>query len=171
MPQSEHSQDSSTQMDKMRRSSHRTPRGHPAPFWNCLCPDQVRAFPSAMRYPRALWSGHQGVHHGGTGAAPSISVSGHVCHTGLFLLGDTRNGFYAQVVRFGGFGQAVSQTGDPGCLFLAVHKPPPCRMTGLAHVPQEAGAPLPADLLVESPKGAQGPRVDHKAELRQRKGS
>lgn len=40
-----------------------------------------------------------------------------------------------------------------------------------SQVPQEAGTPPPTDLLVESPKGAQGPRVDHEAELQQRKRS
>lgn len=40
-----------------------------------------------------------------------------------------------------------------------------------SQVPQEAGTPPPIDLLVESPKGAQGPRVGHEAELQQRKRS
>lgn len=127
----------------MRLSSHQTPWGRPAPFWNCLCLDQVCASPSARRRPRTAWSGRQGVHHSDLWAAPSplrLSAARHLCHTALFLLGDTKSGFRAQVFSFGGFGQTISQTGGPACLWQCT-SPPPCRMTGLTPVPQEANAP------------------------------
>lgn len=66
-------------------------------------------------------------------------TAGHLCHR--HVPGGTSHqgvGFHAQVFSFRRFGQTISPTGGPACLFLAVHKPPLCAVpspTGSRHTP------------------------------------
>lgn len=92
---------------------------------------------------------------------PSLSTAGHLCHTGMFQLACPTKEWASMLMSSAfvdlakPFPQLVAL---PACFWQCIN-----RHSVQSQVPQEAGTPPPTDLLVESPKGAQGPRVGHKS--------